>query len=124
MNPLTLVAVILTGTVAASPWVVGYTRILKDGTTLSVDGHTDGKIRLTIEEHTNTLPAPKKVAIDLTAYESQELARILLAASNDGEKSFDELSEEAARATDAHFYLRAVNEWQRRAFCRKDWEVK
>ena len=119
LRRLSLLALLIAGTAAASSWVVGYTRILKDGTTLSIDGHRDGKVRLTLEDHANTLPAPKKIAVDLTAHEAQELARILMATSNDGEKSFEELAEESARKTDAHFCLRAVNEWQKKAFCRE-----
>lgn len=106
---------------SAAPWTVSHKRILKQGgDSITVETHADGGVRLSVEDHPNALPAPRRVVVFLTAHEALELARLIVTiVPPDAEKTFDELAEESARKTDAEFCVKAKTNWERKAFCAK-----
>lgn len=96
---------------SAAPWVVSYKRTTKERESVSVEAQEGGKVRLCLEVQCSVL----------TAHEALELARIIVTiVPPDHDKTFDELAEEAARATDAHFCAKAKTEWEPKAFCRQE----
>lgn len=108
---------------SAAPWVVSYERKTKDGGDIvTLKAGKDGGVVLSLEDHPNVQPAPRKVTVFLSAHEALELSRIIatVLVPPDADKSFDELADESARKTDAEFCARAKTDWERRAFCAKE----
>ena len=118
MKLLLALAVAASATSAAS-WTVSHSLKTKEGGDLiTVEIAPDGRVTLTVEDHPNTMPVPRKIVVYLSALEALNLARIIATGiPPDADKSFDELAEESARKTDAEFCAKAKTAWERKAFC-------
>lgn len=102
MLKLLIVVAAIASAESLEPWIVSYKHSTETGKDIvEVQTRVGGGVILSLEDHPNTMPVPRRTVVYLNAEETTELARVLLGrvSSRRGGKSFSELGEEAARET-------------------------